>query len=259
MQATRSILLLLLTLTVATGCEEAPQSSSTPSKAEPVVSSSAGSSTEEVVDIDTTRYIRAADLLARIENKTGHFVFDVRSEKSYAESHVRNALSMPYGKVDPADVEALQQMTLDTPIVTYCGCPHHLAGLAADQLIEWGYRNVRVLYEGFWHWKDSHYPIAGLQIQQTSELRLAGIVVSGEQPLADTDVFILNTRNGQLEAAATDASGRFETDFHVLDYRPDDQFEIRIGSLDAPVAQRLHAGPVRKKASLPVFHIEHKG
>lgn len=251
MQVTRSILLLLLASAMAAGCQETQQSGSTPSSTEPTA--------EEEVVVDTARYIRATDLLARIENDKGHFVFDVRSKESYAQSHVRNAVSMPYGQFEPPDVAALERMSLDTPIVTYCGCPHHLAGLAADRLIEWGYREVRVLYEGYWHWKDNQYPIAGLQTQQTSELQLAGIIVSGDQPLADTNVFILNTRNGQLEAAATDAQGRFETGFHVLDYRPDDQFEVRVGSLDAPVAHRLSAGPVSEKGSLPVFQIEVKG
>jgi len=248
MQATRTVLLIVLALTMVVGCQEAQQSSS-----------STPSSAEDDLVIDTARFIRAADLLKRIEIETGHFVFDVRARKSYTESHIRNAVSMPYGQFEPQDVAALDQMALDTPIVTYCGCPHHLAGLTADQLIEWGYRNVRVLYEGFWHWRDNQFPIAGLQTQQTRELRLAGIIVSGDRPLAGTDVFILNTRNGQLEAAATDASGKFETGFHVLDYRPDDQFEIRVGSPDAPVTHRLSAGLVLEKETLPVFYVEHKG
>ncbi len=258
MQPTRSLLLLLLASMMAAGCQETPQSDSTPSSAPSSTEPATSTPVKEEVVIDTMRFIRATDLLARIDNETGHFVFDVRSKESYAQSHVRNAVSMPYGQFEPPDVAALEQISLDTPIVTYCGCPHHLAGLAADRLIEWGYREVRVLYEGFWHWKDNQYPIAGLQTQQTSELQLAGIIVSGDQPLADADVFILNTRNGQLEAAATDANGRFETGFHVLDYRPDDQFEIRVGSLNAPVAHRLNAGPVREKQTLPVFYIEHK-
>ena len=161
---------LLLTLILAVGCEETLQSDSPPSSAEPAV--------KQDVTIEEARFMRAADLLRRLENDTGHFVFDVRSKNSYAESHVRNALSMPYGQFEPGDVAGLNQMTLDMPIVTYCGCPHHLAGLAADRLIEWGYRDVRVLHEGFWHWRDNQFPIAGLQVQQTSELRLAGIIMS---------------------------------------------------------------------------------
>ena len=65
-----------------------------------------------------------------------HYVFDVRAEASYAESHIKSLLSMPYGITDSEDVAALAQMTPDTPIVTYCGWQHALAGLAADQLIE---------------------------------------------------------------------------------------------------------------------------
>ena len=247
---TRYVAILLLSLFMTAGCEETRQENNTPAPAEPAVK-------EEVV-IDEARFIHAVDLLKRVKNESGHIVFDVRNKDSYAESHVRNSVSMPYGQFEPEDVAGLNQMKLDTPIVTYCGCPHHLAGLAADRLIEWGYRDVRVLYEGFWHWRDNQFPLAGLQVQQTSELRLAGIVVSDEQPLAGTEVFILNTRNGQLEAAATDANGRFETGFHVLDYQPDDQLEIRIGSLDAPVAHRLSASLVYEKEDLPVIYIEHK-
>jgi rhodanese-related sulfurtransferase len=246
----RFLLLLSVALTLFVGCDEPQQSDNKPAPSAP--------SAEEVA-IDTTRFIRAADLLDRVENKTGHFVFDVRNKNSYAESHVRNALSMPYGQFEPQDVAGLDQMTLDKPIVTYCGCPHHLAGLAADQLIEWGYRDVRVLHEGFWYWRDNQFPLAGLQAQQTSELQFAGIIVSGDQPVVGTEVFIRNIRNDQLEAAATDANGKFETGFHVLDYRPDDQFEIRVGSLNAPVARRLSADFFFEREALPVFDIAHKG
>lgn len=170
-------------------------------------------------------------------------MFDVRSQASFDQSHIRDARHMPYGNTDPAEVSALDGMTLDSPIVTYCGCPHHLAGLAADLLIEWGYRNVRVLHEGFWYWRDHQYPLAGLQDRQTRELSLAGILVEDGQPLAHTDVFIRNTRNGQLEAAVTDAGGRFQTGFHVYDFSSDDRFEVRVGRLDARVVRQLTASP----------------
>jgi hypothetical protein len=68
------------------------------------------------------------------------------------------------------------------------------------------------------------------------------VVIDTTRYIRVADVLILNTRNGQLEAAATDAHGRFETGFHVLDCQPEDQFEIRIGSLGAPVAHRFRTG-----------------
>ena len=46
--------------------------------------------------------------------------------------------------------------------------------------------------------------------------------------------------------------------FHVLDYQPDDQYEILVGSLDAPVARRLNTSLVYEKEGLPVFYIELK-
>ncbi len=35
----------------------------------------------------------------------------------------------------------------------------------------------------------------------------------------------------------------FETDFHVLGYRPYDRFEVLVGSYDAPVSACLRAVP----------------
>ena len=64
--------------------------------------------------------------------------------------------------------------------------------------------------------------------------------------------------NGQLEAAATDALGRFETGFHVLDYRPDDLFEIRVGSLDAPVVHRFSSELASATGDPFILHIEHE-
>lgn len=228
---------LVFALLLLSGCEQASQA--------PAPAAAAAKPVPEA-PIDTTRFIRARDLLQRMQSNTGHYVFDVRAEASYAESHILNSLSMPYGKVEPEDVAALAQITPDTPIVTYCGCPHALAGFAADQLTEWGYRNVRVLYEGYWYWRDSQYPIAGAQAQSVTELHLAGVLHSEFQPRAGIQVFIRNMRNGQLEAAITDDSGRFETAFHVLGLRPDDRFEIRAGEVDSAIVEYLALNTNRK-------------
>ena len=242
MRAIRFWTMFFLGLVMLAGCEqpgstgqgEAAQQAA-PTKSDPVVSETE----TEVVEIDTNRFIRAAKLHERMQSDQLLYVFDVRAKTSFDKSHIRGALHMPYGKVEATEVAALSGMTPDTPIVTYCGCPHHLSGIAADQLIEWGYRNVRVLYEGFWHWRDHHYPLAALGNPPTQELAFSGRIVDGKRPLAHVDVFIRNLRNGQLEAAATDADGRFQTGFHVYDYQSDDLFELLIGSLDAGVAAHL--------------------
>ncbi len=192
-------------------------------------------------EIDRGRFVPASELLAQLEQEKGTLVFDVRAKASFQHSHIRDAVNMPYGQFEPEDVLALGEITPGTPIVTYCGCPHHLAGLVADQLTEWGYRNVRVLHEGFWYWRDNGYPVVGAQAQSVTNLRFAGHLLPGTGQPAGTTVFIRHTRNGQLEAVATDAAGRYETEFHVLGFRADDHFEVHVGSLDAPVSFRLRA------------------
>lgn len=225
-------LVVLLALTLLGGCEEAR---------EPAVSNTANSQANVNEPIDTSRYIRAADVHQRFESNVHHFVFDVRNREAYQESHIRGSLSLPYGQFDQPELDAIAGLTQDSAIVTYCGCPHHLAGLAADLLIDMGYQNVRILYEGYWFWRDNNYPTGGLKNLVATELQFAGLVSDAGAVLAHTDVFIRNLRSNQLEAARTDAAGRFETGFHVLGYQPDDQFELRIGDLNAPVTLRTRA------------------
>ncbi len=223
--------LLIGALLLFAGCDNPPP--------EPVAESTPPPAAEA---IDRERFLPARELLAQLEQGSRTLVFDVRAKASYQHSHIRDAVSMPYGQFESEDVVALGEVTPDTPIVTYCGCPHHLAGLVADQLTEWGYRNVRVLHEGFWYWRDNGFPVVGAQAQSVTTLRFAGRLESADE---GTDVFISHTRNGQLEAVAVDASGQFETEFHVLGFRADDRFEVRVGSLEAPVRIRLQAEPGR--------------
>lgn len=229
------VVLLLSLLAAASGCKEAP----------PPVDTSVDNTTGAVdpADIDPDRFILADDLLSRIDSDIEHFVFDVRAEASYVHSHITGALSLPYGQFDQQDLAGFKKLSLDSTVVTYCGCPRHLAGLVADQLIEWGYSNVRVLYEGYWHWRDNGYPIVGRQAQALTALHFKGEIQPDGRYAANTDVFIRNPRNGQLEATLTDHRGRFSTDFRVYGYRAEDEFELRIGSLDAPVSQRVTVGP----------------
>ena len=225
-------LVFLVTLLMLTGCSEPPLPPQTANDRAPA-------------DIDTQRYMLSSNLLARLDNAPRMLVFDVRARTSFQDSHIRGAFNMPYGQFEQPDVVALGDVTPDTHIVTYCGCPHHLAGLAADQLIAWGYNKVRVLYEGFWYWRDRGYPVDGLQAVSITTLRFAGRIAPDDRPLTGTDVFIRHVRNGQLEAVATDASGRFETDFHVLDFRAEDRFDVLVGSLEASVSTSLQAAPGR--------------
>ena len=222
-----SLQVIVLVALLASGCEEAVKPATTTE------------STATDAPIDESRFIRSTDLHQRMQGDALNYVFDVRAKASYAESHIDGSLSMPYGIVGQEEVAALSQITLDTPIVTYCGCPHALAGLAADQLIEWGYRNVRVLHEGYWYWRDNNYPVVGKQAQSITVLRVSGLVEFVEESAETNSLFIRNLRNEQLEVALIGTDGRFQTEFHVLDYQINDRFEVRVGGLDHPVVGQL--------------------
>ncbi len=86
MRQIRAMSSLVLALLILPGCEEASEVSAT--------ELSAGTAVPES-PIDTTRFIRASDLLQRMQTETEHYVFDVRAEASYAESHILNSLSIP--------------------------------------------------------------------------------------------------------------------------------------------------------------------
>jgi rhodanese-related sulfurtransferase len=232
-------LMLIMWVIGLNGCTESSDIAvQTPT--DPVVETSAApEKPAEPEVVDENRFIRANDLLALGRSEAPHFVFDVRARASFDESHIKNSLSMPYGQFEQKDLDAVDGLAKNSQVITYCGCPHHLAGLAADQLISFGYDNVRVLYEGFWHWKDNNMPLARKGSQAVTELHFAGVLLKDQQPLAGQQVFIRNRRNQQLEATSSDEAGRFSTSFHVLGYQPEDKFDIQVADVGGPVVDTV--------------------
>ena len=106
-----------------------------------------------------------------------------------------------------------------------------------------GYQQERVLYEGYWYWRDNQFPIEGSEQQALTHLKFAGQVPQNRYANESAFVFLTNMRNGQLEAAPSDSQGGFQVDFHVFGHRRDDQFELRVGSLEADVIQSVRATP----------------
>lgn len=96
-----------------------------------------------------------------------------------------------------------------------------------------------MLREGYWYWRDNQCPIVGAQAQTVTELHLAGVIHNAGEQIRNTEVFIRNSRNGQLEAAITDDQGYFETAFHVLNWRASDRFEVRVGAIDSAIVQNM--------------------
>ena len=187
-------------------------------------------------------YILVEELSSRLVDGSAPFVFDVRAKASYAESHIVAAYSTPYGQTDQPELDKIEGLKTSSEIVTYCGCPRHLSTLMARHLGDLGYHNVKVLYEGYWHWKDNNYPIVEGVIATRTSLRFEGDLV-GNVDSSESDVFIRNNRNGQLEAARTDVNGRFSTYFEVLDFQPTDTFSVYVNSLEFQAMNDVVARP----------------
>lgn len=109
----------------------------------------------------TSLIISPAEAQRLFEQNAALFV-DARPENQYAEGHIRGALNIPFQEVDRYFTEAADRLTAANEIITYCdgeGCDlsHELALF----LKEMGFKNVRVLVNGWTIWRQAGLPMEG--------------------------------------------------------------------------------------------------
>ena len=95
-------------------------------------------------------------------------VLDARSESEWEQLRIADAELSPHpdglDRDDPTEaVEA------DTRIMTYCVCPHTLAGSRAATLIDEGFDSVYALDEGLQDWVEKGHPIEGTGVNDSVE------------------------------------------------------------------------------------------
>lgn len=86
-------------------------------------------------------------------------IADARSPEEYDQLHIEGAVLSPAPDGLSSD-DPLLELDQDTRIVTYCVCPHTLAGSRAATLMEAGYTSVYALDEGLQEWVDRDLPIS---------------------------------------------------------------------------------------------------
>lgn len=96
-------------------------------------------------------------------HRSGQAVFvDARPVSLYAEGHIAGALNVPWQQVNDHTDGFLEKVPdAATPIITYCdgeACElsENLAGLLRDM----GYKNVKVLINGWSLWTSGGHPVA---------------------------------------------------------------------------------------------------
>ena len=112
---------------------------------------------------DARREIRETtpeEVKERLDRRHHFHLIDVREESEWAEGHLPGASHLSKGIIE-RDIEKAIPDT-DADIVLYCGGGYRSA-LAAFNLQKMGYLNVKSMDGGFSGWKESGYPLEGIE------------------------------------------------------------------------------------------------
>jgi rhodanese-related sulfurtransferase len=93
-----------------------------------------------------------------VENRA--IFIDARSSEAYATGHIAGALSLPGDDAEQQFIEATENISSDTMIITYCdGETCNLSHNLALFLLDMGFSNVRVLINGWTVWVKRNLPV----------------------------------------------------------------------------------------------------
>ena len=85
---------------------------------------------------------------------------DSRPKDDFEKGHIRGARSLPWQEADQRFMGVMKDISLDTPIITYCdGETCDLSHKLANFLIELGFDNVKILVNGWTKWQNADLPI----------------------------------------------------------------------------------------------------
>ncbi|MDT8271563.1 MAG: rhodanese-like domain-containing protein [Desulfomonilia bacterium] len=93
--------------------------------------------------------------------RQGDVVFlDARTPREYAQGHIKGARLLPFDEVEEYVIEATQDLSVETLIVTYCdGEACMLSHDLALYLRGFGFEHVRVLVNGWFLWLEQGMPV----------------------------------------------------------------------------------------------------
>jgi len=93
-------------------------------------------------------------------NKGEAVFIDARSRAEYDVGHIKGAISLPYREADWKFVETMTGVPDDSAVITYCdGETCELSMDLALFLKNAGYKNVKVLSNGWTVWKQNGLPV----------------------------------------------------------------------------------------------------
>lgn len=107
-------------------------------------------------DLREGRFVAAADVMEAMDGGRELIVLDARPYSDYVDGHITGSVAIPFFELELV----IDELPEDVWIVSYCGCPHTVSGLAFDALDAAGFSNIAVLDEGYYVWEELGYPIS---------------------------------------------------------------------------------------------------
>ena len=186
---------------------------------------------ERSIDTDTYDVLEVGDVdvpLAPLEDvaywyerREARFV-DTRGSDQHEDLRITgSALS---SAPDGVSNDPVEDWSTDDRIVTYCVCPHALAGQRAASLIDAGYENVYALDEGLEPWVAQGYPVEGERATQS----LTSYQVRGRSDPAYAGEYVhaRTVDSDQSELSTVEDDGSYELTLHFTGLETDSLLEI---------------------------------
>jgi rhodanese-related sulfurtransferase len=97
---------------------------------------------------------------AKLFTEEAAVFIDARSDEDFREGHIQGAKSLPWQDVDQRFIEIAEDISPDVTIITYCdGETCKLSHDLALFLIDMGFKDVRVLVNGWSVWQETNLSI----------------------------------------------------------------------------------------------------
>jgi rhodanese-related sulfurtransferase len=97
---------------------------------------------------------------ARLFQQNKAVFLDARPFESYEKGHIQGALSLPWHVVDEKFMEVMDKIEPDRIVITYCDGPAcDLSHLLANFMMDMGFKDVRVLVNGWTLWTQRRLPV----------------------------------------------------------------------------------------------------
>lgn len=97
--------------------------------------------------MEKPKTIKAPELQAKLRNKEGFFLIDVRDREEYENGHIAGSILIPMNDIE-AKTEGVRK---DKPMVLYCALGRR-SRIAAEALISRGFSNIYHLEGGLEAW-----------------------------------------------------------------------------------------------------------